>query len=108
VSTLADAQWATIRRIRREVVTAGELNSVGGPSCGVTSEEIAATLGWPEFYGAYRVTDESMPEHAWNVMPDGTIVDATADQFGGQPVTVIPPGDPRAARYLDQDGDDDT
>lgn len=108
MSTSAAARSAVcdLMRIRSEVVQAGETNSQGGPSCGVTSEEVAALLGGSEFYGAYLCDDGTAPEHAWVVLPDGTIVDATADQFGGEPVTIIEPGDPRAARYLDQPGDD--
>jgi len=38
-------------------------------------------------------------QHAWNELPDGTIIDATADQFGGDPIRVIKPSDPDYAKY---------
>lgn len=106
-ASVSQSDLATIERIRQEIVAAGELNSQGGPSCGVTSEEVAVALGGAEVYGAYRLPSGRTPEHAWVQMPDGTIIDATGDQFGMPPIQVIPPGDPRAANYLDQAGDDD-
>lgn len=103
---LDEAQVAALHRLRDEIVAAGETNSEGGPSCGVLSEGAGPLVGGTEFYGAYLCDDGTAPEHAWVVLPDGTIVDASADQFGGPPIVVIPPGDSRAARYLDQEGDD--
>lgn len=98
-----------IMMLRAEMVAAGETNSTGGPSCGVTSEELEGLLGpgFSRFVGAYLCDDGRAPEHVWVVWDDdGTIIDATGDHFGLPPVLVVDPDDPLAARYLDQDGDD--
>lgn len=104
--SLTPKQRAGINRIRREIVEYGECNSTGGPSCGVTSEEVAYFLGGKEYTGAYRADDGTIPEHSWVVMSDGTIIDATGDQFGMPAIQVIAPSDPLYVRYLDQLGDD--
>jgi hypothetical protein len=45
--------------------------------------------------------DDEIYSHSWNVTSDGTILDATADQFEGEdnPIRVIPPDDPRQEWY---------
>ena len=100
------AKVSAVLALRESIVADGECNSTGGPSCGVTSEELAPILGGSETYGAYDLGGR-FPEHAWVRLPDGTIVDATADQFGLSAVVVARPGDAQHARYLDRAGDDD-
>jgi hypothetical protein len=107
VSKLVADQETRILAVRADIVASGETNSAGGPSCGVLAEELAALLGGSELYGAYRLDDGRAPEHAWVLLADGTIVDASADQFGCQgPLRVLHAGDDDYNRYLDQDGDD--
>jgi hypothetical protein len=56
------------------------------------SEEIAIRFGFEENGGCY-VTPAGHIDHLWNMLPDGSILDATADQFvavDGQEKTDIP------------------
>ncbi len=99
-------QIAEVHRIRDEVVAAGEVNSTGGPSCGVTSEEAGGVLHGSEFYGAYLTDDGRKVAHAWVELADGGIIDSTSDQFGGPRISYISAEDPRRSRYLDEAGDD--
>lgn len=100
-----------IHRLRDEIVAAGETNSAGGPSCGVTAEEVAEMLrgqgvAASENYGAFHHPGGGTPEHAWVNLPGGHILDPTADQFGYEPVRLLHPGHPDHVRYLNQAGDD--
>lgn len=92
---------------RVDAVAQGDTNSRGGPSCGITTEIVVCDVPDVEqTWGAYR-TDSGAPEHVWLTLPDGTIVDPTADQFDQAPVVVLRPGDPGAERYLPgAEGDD--
>ena len=71
--------------------------------CGKVSEAIAAELGWAYRWGHLRLLDGTACFiHCWNQLPDGTLVDATADQFEDRwlgHVVVLSPGDPRQAHY---------
>ena len=71
--------------------------------CGKVSEAIAAELGWAYRWGHLRLLDGSVCWiHCWDQLPDGTIVDATADQFEERwlgDVVVLPVGDARYANY---------
>ncbi|HEY8742876.1 MAG TPA: hypothetical protein VIU62_07255 [Chloroflexota bacterium] len=67
------------RAIRRRVRLAS-----GRPDgrCGKVAEAIASELGWAYRWGHLRLLDGSVCWiHCWNEQPDGTVVDATADQF---------------------------
>lgn len=101
-AVLTADQIAAVHRVRAEIVAYGETNSVGGPSCGVLSEELGMLLGGRENYGRYRLDDGTVcDDHAWVQLPGGVILDASADQFdGGAPIRVLSPGDPDFARYL--------
>jgi hypothetical protein len=57
-------------------------------------------MGWPMFEGV--VLDgagEPQRFHAWNVLPDGSVLDVSADLHGGEPPVVAPPGSSAARRY---------
>lgn len=100
-----------IHRLRDEIVAAGETNSAGGPSCGVTAEEVAEMLrsqgiAASENYGSFQHISGEQPEHAWVNLPDGTILDPTADQFGYEPVRFLHPDHPDHSLYRYQEGDD--
>lgn len=101
-----------ILAMRRELVADGTTNSKGGPSCGTLAEWLAVEFGWQEFYGYIYdqqglVIDE---DHAWAILPDGTIIDASIDQFSGTIdawpglpwVAIVPPGHPYQKRYETQ------
>jgi hypothetical protein len=71
--------------------------------CGQVSEAIAAELSWAYRWGHLRLLDGGICWiHCWNQLPDGTIVDATADQFEERwlgPVAVLPGREARHANY---------
>lgn len=61
--------------------------SSSDPDCGVVSAKLdQATQGQAAYTeGTYRGQ-----QHAWNTLPDGSILDATAGQFGEEPVKQVP------------------
>lgn len=89
-----------VRAIRRRVRLAS-----GRPDgrCGKVSEEIEAELGWAYRWGHLRLLDGGICWiHCWNQLPDGTVVDATADQFEERwlgDMVVLPPEDPHHTCY---------
>jgi hypothetical protein len=103
-SAIGPADLERVRAIRRRV----RLES-GRPDgrCGKVAEAIAAELGWTYRWGHLRLLDGGICWiHCWNQLPDGTIVDATADQFEERwlgiseaGVVVLSPGDPLYTHY---------
>lgn len=89
-----------VRAVRRRV----RLES-GRPDgrCAQVAEALQRELGWAYRWGHLRRLDGGICWiHCWNQLPDGTVVDATADQFEERwlgDVAVLPPGDPRHACY---------
>src|ERR671939_8951 len=71
--------------------------------CGQVAEALQTEVGWAYRWGHLRLLDDGICWiHCWNQLPDGTVVDATADQFEERwlgDVVVLPPGDPRQAHY---------
>lgn len=77
--------------------------------CGAVAALAERDLGWQAVAGSYRGPDDEYARkyaehgvrHAWNVLPDGTIVDGTANQFSPDEVMprVIRTDDPRYAWY---------
>ena len=72
-------------------------------NCGSVSAELAMRFGW--VYEEGRWHGPGAParghEHAWNRLPDGTILDATLDQYGLEdPVGVFAAGDRRQQWYV--------
>jgi hypothetical protein len=63
-----------LRQLGREWNTGG---------CGVVSEVLDVRYGWERDGGCYAPNpDEGLHiAHYWNILPDGRIIDATADQF---------------------------
>jgi hypothetical protein len=58
--------------------------------CGVVSEVLDVRYGWERSGGCYIVNPDGVlgdevetrhVAHYWNILPDGSILDATADQF---------------------------
>jgi hypothetical protein len=66
--------------------------------CGKVAEAIESELGWAYRWGHLRLLDGGICWiHCWNQLTDGTVVDATADQFEERwlgDVAVLSPGDP--------------
>src|SRR5574343_1537395 len=69
-----------IRNIRHEV----RAIQGGDGQCHEVSEWIEGEYGWERIGGAYTAIngDVIASPHYWNMLPDGSILDATADQFG--------------------------
>ena len=74
----------------------------GGGMCSPISEILDVDLGWTRFAGVYLSREGELicDGHLWNLLPDGTIVDTTVDQFGefAEP-RLIAPDDPEYLRY---------
>lgn len=64
--------------------------------CFQISEAIRKRFGWPVVSGRFRGEG-----HYWNVLPDGSILDASYDQFDedAAPIAVWSPRDPEHAEY---------
>src|SRR5690348_16366203 len=89
-----------LRGIRRRVrLTSGRRDG----RCAKVAEAIEAEVGWAYRWGHLRLLDGGICwSHCWNELPDGAVVDATADQFEERwlgDVVVLPPGDPLHAHY---------
>jgi hypothetical protein len=99
-TVIISADLERVRAIRRRV----RLES-GRPDgrCGKVAEAIEAELGWAYRWGHLRLRDGRICWiHCWNQRPDGTVVDATADQFEERwlgDVAVLSPDDPLHAHY---------
>lgn len=88
-----------IRKIRHEA----RRSEGGGGMCHLVSEWIEHYLGWERVSGTYLCKDGDVicgGGHLWNVLPDGAVLDSTADQFGeGHDIRIVEPGDPDWQRY---------
>jgi len=94
LSVLTPADLERVRAIRHRVrLESGRSDG----RCGKVAEAIEAELGWAYCWGHLRLRDGGICWiHCWNQLPDGIIVDATADQFeerGLGDVAVLSPGD---------------
>lgn len=72
-----------------------------GGQCGFVAEWIHRTFGWEAHSGVYTdPNDDPIIDHVWNVLPDGAVLDATADQIGeGHDIRIVEPSDPDHRRY---------
>jgi hypothetical protein len=97
----------TIVRVRR-IARGAQAEAGRLAACNQCAAALHEAFGWCEEYGVYdgpEVRKRGRPrllyEHRWNRLPDGTIVDATANQFGdADAVRILPVGDARQAYYL--------
>ena len=74
----------------------------GGGMCHEVSDWIEAERDWERRAGTLLSPDGEVcaSGHFWNVLPDGSILDCTADQLGeGHDVLVVAPGDPAHGRW---------
>ncbi len=69
--------------------------------CLHASRVIEKEFGYPVVKGIYG----GHTLHSWNVLPDGSILDSTADQFqdGGEPVRVLPKAAPEYREFTDKE-----
>lgn len=72
-----------------------------GGQCGDVAEFICRRWGWVNIGGVYLSPSlEPIGDHVWNVLPDGSILDATSDQFQeGHDIRLVPEGSPGFHRY---------
>lgn len=69
-----------IRRLRAEVRLRDARPNDG--RCGRVAEALETEFGWQRQSGYLKLLDESVSwVHCWNLLDDGSILDATADQF---------------------------
>ena len=89
------ADLERVRAIRRQV----RLES-GRPDgrCGQVAEALQTELGWAYRWGHLQLLDDEICWiHCWNQLPNGTVLDATSDQFEERwlgNVAVLSPDDP--------------
>jgi hypothetical protein len=90
---------AKLREIRHQC----RIDNGGGGSCHLVSEWLDDEYGWDRVSGTYTSADYqdvAITGHLWNLLPDNSILDATADQTGeGHDIRVIHPSDPEYHRY---------
>jgi hypothetical protein len=91
-----------IHDIRREVRLRDARPNDG--RCGNVTAALTTEFGWPGRSGYLRLLDGTVSwVHCWNRLDDGTVVDATADQYQGLwlgNVVILEPGEPTTANYL--------
>jgi hypothetical protein len=78
----------------RDIRTRIRESEVGGTGvCQRVSQYLEARFGWACERGVYLAADgEPIACHLWNRLPDGGLIDATADQFGeGADVLLVAP-----------------
>lgn len=92
----------TIAKLREERHK-WRIENGGGGACHLMSEYIEDAYGFKRKSGTYTALNGdviSADGHMWNVLPDGSILDTTCDQFGDeQDIQLIKPTDPNHARY---------
>lgn len=95
-----------LKEIRHEC----RVDNGGGGACHLVSEYIEAEWGLDRIDGTY-LDDNGRPitdGHMWNELPDGSILDATADQLGeGGDIDLIHPGEANYSRYYPYRSSDD-
>jgi len=90
--------WEMFRNVRHTC----RANVGGGGLCHEVSEWIEHKYGWERQAGTYLSPngEVAIANHYWNVLPDGSILDCTADQTGeGHDMRLIPLNDPEHGRY---------
>jgi hypothetical protein len=78
------------------------VDNEGGGACHLVSEIIEDEWGFERQDGTYCTPDQRdiCVGHYWNLLPDGSILDSTADQFGeGNNIRIVSPKDPEFKRY---------
>lgn len=97
--------WEMFKKVRHVC----RLGGGGGGYCHEVSEWIEDKYRWERVGGSYLSPDGEVciAGHYWNVLPDGSILDCTADQTGeGHDMVLIGPDDPAHGRYDEEWYDD--
>ena len=90
-ANLTDEEWEAL-----DYALGWAENQFSPKVCFQMSDFLARKLGWKQESGYFRGEG-----HYWNRRSDGTIVDATCDQFGeDEPLRIVPPGDPLQDEYV--------
>lgn len=92
-------QIRDIRSIRKEV---RDEEGVTSGMCHFVSEIIHNKYGWTQWSGVYTDPNGDIicSAHLFNILPNGALLDATADQFGeGHDIRVIQPDEPEYLQY---------
>lgn len=87
----------------REVIRHDE--GLGG-QCHEMAQMLWDLYGWEGVSGTYLAPngEPACSNHFWNNLPDGSILDTTADQLGedGRTIRIIHPDDPQWRRYTSE------
>jgi hypothetical protein len=97
--SMLSADFVDMVETLREEVRAEE---GGGGMCHVMSEILATRFGWPMLSVAYLSRDGGMicAAHVVNILPDGSVLDTTRDQFGeGHSVSYVSAESEEIGRY---------
>lgn len=97
-SSMTDEFVSEIEQLREEI----RAEEGGGGMCHVVSEIMSDRRGWPMLSVTYLSEDGSVicAAHVVSLLPDGSILDHTRDQFGeGHSVSFIKAGSPEIGRY---------
>lgn len=102
-------------QVRQEPPSAAEMEAMrrertlqrvafgGGGMCHEVAPRIEREFGWPAVVGSYLTEAGEVicgGGHVWNVLADGSILDATADQWcEGDDIRIIHPDDDAYLRY---------
>jgi hypothetical protein len=73
---------AARREIRRQAFSRRYKKNWDNGGCWLVTEELERRYGWPAVGGCWLNFEGVHFSHVWNILPDGRIFDATADQFG--------------------------
>jgi hypothetical protein len=96
---MTDLQLEEIRAYRHQKRLAGCWGACFEVACFIEHH-----YGWRRVDGVYALPDgRPVFLHSWNVMPDGCLLDGTADQFGeGLDIALHSPGTPAFSRYREK------
>lgn len=98
LTKLSEELLTEIRNIRHEI--RAEHN--GGGMCHMVGEYLEAKYGWPRPYVTVLSDDGKVicAPHVVNILPDGSLLDSTRDQFGfADDIAIIRAGSPEMAKY---------
>lgn len=111
-SSLTPDQLEAIRQEQKKCISAGAVNSRGGPQCSAISEFIWKTFPGSQVWGVNVLDDDGKRvEGHWGhiiaQLADGTFIDASITQFddwlrgwpGEAEIAIIPPGHPFMKHY---------
>jgi hypothetical protein len=99
---LTPEQIAQIHDIRRQCrCRPGMLSGMIG-TCDRVSHLVATLINAEFVSGRLIEADGHSDYHCWVKLADGTILDATADQFSNDPICVIEPGTDQYNAYVSE------